>query len=377
MVNAPPAFTFGIEEEYHLVDLASRDLRAAPPGFIEECQRQLGHRVTPEFLATQIEIGTPVCTSFADARAEIARLRRGIGTLAASHGMAPIASGTHPFAETGDLPTTDKQRYRQLADELAGVGRRMVTCGMHVHVGIEDPELRIDLMNQMRYFLPHLLTLSTSSPFWKGSDTRLKSYRLAIVDESPRSGLPGRLASWDEYQQIVAVLVKAGIIEDASKIWWDLRPSAKFPTLEMRITDVATRLEDAIAVAALYVSTVRMLWRLRRANLSWRMYPVFLLEENRWRAQRYGVKGQLFDFGKGELVPFADLLAELVALVAEDAEALGCAAELKHCLAIAASGTSADRQVATFEAALAKGATRQAALHAVVDGLVTETLAVD
>ena len=326
MVKTSPAFTFGIEEEYHLVDLASRDLRAAPPGFIEECQRQLGNWVTPEFLATQIEIGTPVCTSFADARAEIARLRHGIGTLAASHGMAPIASGTHPFAETGDLPTTDKQRYRQLADELAGVGRRMVTCGMHVHVGIEDTELRIDLMNQMRYFLPHLLTLSTSSPFWKGDDTRLKSYRLAIVDESPRSGLPGRLASWDEYQQIVAVLVKAGIIEDASKIWWDVRPSAKFPTLEMRITDVATRLDDAIAVAALYVSTVRMLWRLSRANLSWRTYPVFLLEENRWRAQRYGVKGQLFDFGKGALVPFADLLAELVALVAEVAEALGCAA---------------------------------------------------
>lgn len=376
MTAQAPAFTFGIEEEYHLIDLTSRDLRAAPPGFLEQCQKRLGDRVSPEFLATQIEIGTPVCTSFADARAEIARLRKAIGEIAAGHGMAPIAAATHPFAETIGLPTTDKERYRVLARDLAGIGQRMAISGMHVHVGIEDRETRIDLMNQVRYFLPHLLVLSTSSPFWQGTDTGLKSYRLAIVDESPRTGMPGRLTGWDEYQQTVDVLVKAGIIEDASKIWWDLRPSARFPTLEMRITDVATRLDDIMAVAALYVCITRMLYRLRRANLSWRTYPVFLLEENRWRAQRYGVKGQLFDFGKGTLVPFSELIAELTALVAEDAAALGCEAEIAHCRRIAADGTSADRQVATFERELATGKSRDEALRAVVDQLVAETLAV-
>lgn len=376
MTAQAPAFTFGIEEEYHLIDLTSRDLRAAPPGFLEQCQKRLGDRVSPEFLATQIEIGTPVCTSFADARAEIARLRKAIGEIAAGHGMAPIAAATHPFAETIGLPTTDKERYRVLARDLAGIGQRMAISGMHVHVGIDDRETRIDLMNQVRYFLPHLLVLSTSSPFWQGTDTGLKSYRLAIVDESPRTGMPGRLTGWDEYQQTVDVLVKAGIIEDASKIWWDLRPSARFPTLEMRITDVATRLDDIMAVAALYVCITRMLYRLRRANLSWRTYPVFLLEENRWRAQRYGVKGQLFDFGKGTLVPFSELIAELTALVAEDAAALGCEAEIAHCRRIAADGTSADRQVATFERELATGKSRDEALRAVVDQLVAETLAV-
>ena len=376
MTTKAPAFTFGIEEEYHLVDLISRDLRAAPPGFMEQCQKRLGDRVSPEFLATQIEIGTPVCHSFADARAEIARLRAAIGEIAAGHGMAPIAAGTHPFAETVGLPTTDKERYRVLARDLAGIGQRMAISGMHVHVGIEDRETRIDLMNQVRYFLPHLLVLSTSSPFWKGADTGLKSYRLAIVDESPRTGMPGRLTGWDEYQQTVDVLVKAGINDDASKIWWDLRPSARFPTLEMRITDVATRLDDTMAIAALYVCITRMLYRLRRANLSWRTYPVFLLEENRWRAQRYGVKGELFDFGKGTLAPFSELIAELTALVAEDAAVLGCEAEIAHCRRIAADGTSADRQVATFERELAAGRSRDKALHAVVDQLVAETLAV-
>ena len=246
---------------------------------------------------------------------------------------------------------------------------------MHVHVGIEDQELRIDLMNQVRYFLPHLLVLSTSSPYWEGEDTGLKSYRLALIQELPRTGLPGRLDGWDEYQRIVDVLVGAGAIEDASKIWWDLRPSARFPTLEMRITDVCTRLADGLAVAALYVCICRMLYRLRRANQSWRTYPVFLIEENRWRAQRYGVGGSLFDFGKGELVACRALLAELVALVAEDADALGCTAEIAHVGTILQDGTSADRQSETYAAALAAGSTTEAALRAVVDMLIAETRA--
>ncbi len=377
MTDKLPNFTFGIEEEYHLVDLQTRDLAAAPPGFMDECKRRLGERVSPEFLATQIEIGTTVCRTFPEARSEIAHLRSAIGAIAKKYGLAPIAAGTHPFAETIDLPTTDKERYRVLAKDLAGIGRRMAISGMHVHVGIEDPECRIDLMNQIRYFMPHLLMLSTSSPFWKGVDTGLKSYRLAIVDEGPRTGLPGKLASWGEYQRTVDVLIKGGVIEDASKIWWDLRPSANFPTLEMRITDVATKLDDTIAIAALYVCIARMLMRLRRANLSWRLYPVFLLEENRWRAQRYGVKGDLFDFGKGSLVPFSELLAELTDRIAEDAAALGCEAEIAHTRRIVAEGTSAERQVATFERAMAGGLSKEAALYAVVDQLIAETVAVD
>jgi carboxylate-amine ligase len=246
---------------------------------------------------------------------------------------------------------------------------------MHVHVGIEDDELRIDLMNQARYFLPHLLVLSTSSPFAEGEDTGLKCYRLAAYQELPRTGLPGRFESWEEYRHTVDLLVRNGIIEDASKIWWDLRPSARFPTLEMRITDVCTRLEDAVCVAAMYVSILRMLYRIRRANQTWRTYPLFLLSENRWRAQRYGVQGTLFDFGKGELVAFGDLVEELLALLREDAAALGCLAEIEHAREIVTRGTSADRQVACFKQAIAGGKSRDEALAGVVDHLIAETVA--
>ena len=369
-----PSFTFGIEEEYHLVDRASRDLAAAPPELIEMGVSRLGDRVSPEFLRSQIEIGTPVLTSFADARSELTRLRTEIVRLAGEHGLAPIAAGTHPFADWSGLETSPKARYRALAQDLAVVGRRLVICGMHVHVAIEDDELRIDIMNQARYFLPHLLMLSTSSPFWMGRDTGLKSFRVAIQKQSPRTGLPGRFGGWDEYRQSVDVLIRAGVMEDASKIWWDLRPSARFPTLEMRITDVVTRLDDAVAIAALYVCLCRMLWRLRRGNVGWRTYPVFLLEENRWRAQRYGVTDRLFDLGKGELVPYPALLEEILALVAEDADALGCRDVVEHARIIVRDGTSADRQLAVFTAAKAAGTPDEEALRLVVDHLVRETM---
>jgi carboxylate-amine ligase len=242
-----------------------------------------------------------------------------------------------------------------------------------VHVGIEDDELRIDLINQARYFLPHLLVLATSSPFWEGEDTGLKSWRLAIFRELPRTGLPGRFGSFDEYRNTVDVLVKAKVIDDASKIWWDLRPSARFKTIELRVTDVCTRAEDALTVAALFQCLCRMLFRLRRNNQSWRTYPVFLLEENRWRAQRYGVGGTLFDFGKGELVPIAALMEEVLDLIREDAAALGCEAHVARARAIVANGTSADRQVACFRDATRAGASRDDALKSVVDHLIAET----
>lgn len=374
MAFKEPSFTIGIEEEYLLVDRVSRDLvRDMPPALFEDAKRVLSGQVSREFLKAQIEVGTRIHTNFAEAGRELAGLRQTVADLASAHGLAMIAASTHPFAHWHLQETTDGARYQSLAQDLAGVGRRMVICGMHVHVGIEDDELRIDLMNQARYFLPHLLMLSTSSPFAEGTDTGLKSYRLAAFQELPRTGLPQWFDSWEEFTRTVDVLVRAGVIGDASKIWWDLRPSARFPTLELRITDVCTRLDDAIAVAALFVSIVRMLYRIRRANQTWRTYPLFLLAENRWRAQRYGVDGTLFDFGKGELVPFRDLLDELLVLVREDAEALGCMAEVERTRTIAAQGTSADRQVQHFEARIRSGASREAAMISVVDQLMAES----
>ena len=312
MRSKEPSFTFGIEEEYHLVDLGTRGFAPIPPALMEACEAALGKQVAPEFFRSQIEIGTSVCKDFTAAREELAHLRRTIASAAREHGLAPIAASTHPFADRSTLETTPKARYQALAKDFAGIGRRLAICGMHVHVGIDDDELRIDLMNQARYFLPHLLMLSTSSPFWQGEDTGLKSYRLAVFHELPRTGLPQRFESFGEYQRTVEVLVRNKVIEDATKVWWDLRPSAKFPTLEMRVTDICTRIDDAVSIAALYVCIMRMLWRLRRSNQKWRSYPSFLIEENRWRAQRYGVGDRLFDFGKGELVPFAALIDELL-----------------------------------------------------------------
>ena len=370
-----PSFTVGIEEEYLLVDRTTRDLVCEmPPQLFQECERTLRGQVAREFMRSQIEVGTQVHDSVRAAGADLKSLRQTVARLAAQHGLAAIAASTHPFAHWGAQQPTERERYQTIAKDLAGVGRRLVVCGMHVHAGIGDDELRIDLMNQARYFLPHLLVLSTSSPFVEGEDSGLKCYRLAAYNEVPRTGLPGRFRSWQEYRRTVDLLISNGIIEDASKLWWDIRPSSRFPTLEMRVTDVCPLIEDAMCVAALYVSILRMLYRLRRANQTWRTYPLLLLAENRWRAQRYGVGGTLFDLGKGELVPFRDLMEELLVMLSDDAEALGCGAELEHARVILARGTSADRQVAHFADRLKEGASRQDALASVVDLLIDETL---
>jgi glutamate---cysteine ligase / carboxylate-amine ligase len=367
-------FTFGIEEEYLLVDLETRDLIAEqPPRLLAECEDVLGAQVSPEYLKCQIEIGTTVCRTSADALSQLRHMRRTIGDIAARYGMAPIAAGTHPFAPWNDQEPTDRVRYHAIAKDLAGVGRRMVICGMHVHCGLDGNELRIDLMNQVQYFLPHLLMLSASSPFHEGHDTGLKCYRMTAYREVPRTGLPGRFQSWDAYRQTIDVLIKADIIQDATKIWWDIRPSDRYPTLEMRITDVCTRAEDAVAIAALYVAILAHLARNRRNNLAWREHPLFLLNENRWRAMRYGVKGTLFDFGRGELVPFRYLLEELLDLVEEDAAELGLSDAIEHTRRIAVEGTSADRQSAVYADAISKGASTQEALCAIVDHLIVET----
>ncbi|MEO1321363.1 MAG: carboxylate-amine ligase, partial [Pseudomonadota bacterium] len=288
-----PSFTFGIEEEYHLADLATRELADVPDALLADLQHALGDRVTTEFLRSQIEVGTRPHSDFNEARDELAELRGTIAEIAKPYGLAPVASSTHPLSRRRDVKQTVNERYDALANDLAGVARRLVVCGMHVHLGVEDKSLRIDLMNQARYFIPHLLALTTSSPFWEREDTGLKSFRTIIMDGLPRTGCPNTFESWADYERTIAVMIDCGVIEDASKIWWDLRPSSNFPTLEMRAMDVCTRLDDAISVAAIYVCLCRMLYRLREQNLSWRSYPSFLIDENRWRAQRYGVSGSL------------------------------------------------------------------------------------
>jgi carboxylate-amine ligase len=312
MVRDPP-FTIGIEEEYLIVDPETRDLiQVAPPELFAECEKRLGGRVAPEFLQSQIEVGTSVCHSVAEVEREIAALRGAVAAVARECGLAVMAASTHPFASFQDQRTTPKERYRVLADDLQEVARRLLISGMHVHVGIDDDDLRVELMSQATYFLPHLLALSTSSPFWHGHKTGLMSYRIAVWDELPRTGLPEVFESFAEYRRHVATLVHVGLIEDGTKLWWDIRPSARFPTLEMRITDVCTRVDDTVCVAALFLCILRMLYRLRRENQRWRRYSSMLIAENRWLAQRYGFEKGLVDFGRGERLPYADLLEELI-----------------------------------------------------------------
>ena len=371
-----PALTLGVEEEYLLVDPKSRDLVEEPsPDFMADCKERLGERVTPEFLKCQVEIGTPVCADISEARHHLTALRSVIINTAEKHGMQVMAASTHPFAQWGRQKHTSAPRYDLLDKDMGGAIRRMLICGMHVHAGIEDEDLRIDLMNQVRYFLPHLLALSTSSPFWGGHDMNMRCARLGIFDSMPRTGIPERYASWSEYTRMIERLIEAGVMEDATKLWWDIRPSARFPTLEMRVTDVCSRLEDALCIAALYQSLLRMLARYRKKNLRWRIYPRIMLEENRWRAQRYGCTNSMIDLGRGACVPFGSLMEEIIELVTEDATALDCVKEVSHARTILKRGTSACRQLDAFAKAKEAGADEQEAFIAVVDLLVRDTSA--
>lgn len=370
-----PSFSLGIEEEYLVIDRASRDLVAEPgEGFLAACREAIGDRVTAEFLQCQVEVGTRPHATVGAAIGELARLRAAVAAAAEAHGYMAIAVSTHPFAKWRKQSHTRKERYEGLWADMGLPAWRMLICAMHVHVGIEDPDLRIDLMNQAAYFLPHLLALSGSSPFWEGEDTKLSSYRLTVFDALPRTGPPDQLASEAEHRRLVEALVQAGCIEDGTKIWWDIRPSARFPTLEMRVTDICPRLRDAAALAALYQSLLAFLNRLRESNQRWRLYPATLVGENRWRAQRYGCEGELLDLGAGRLAPVADLVEELIGLVGGEAEALGCRDELLGLRRIAAEGSSARRQRRVHAEALAAGASQEEALRAIVDQLAAEFL---
>jgi len=369
-VQATPGFTLGIEEEYLLVDADALTVKEAPDGLLEKLQDDLQSQVSPEYLQCQIEVGTGVCRDIAEARDDLRRLRAAVAKRAAEFNLAPIAVSCHPSAEWNKQHHTNKDRYNDLRVEMAAAARRLLICGMHVHVGIDDDALRVDLMAQQCYFLPHLLALSTSSPFWQGNDTGLASYRLGVFDNLPRTGLPPHFDSFAEYERTTGVLIDAGIIEDTTKVWWDLRPSARFPTLETRICDMSPRLDHAIAIAALVQAITRMLWRLRSQNMRWRIYDRFLISENRWRAQRYGITEGLIDYGRGEVVPFGTLLDELLELVTPDAAVLGSMRELDVLREIVAGGTSATRQRSVREAVGSEDA--DAINRAVVGHLIEE-----
>lgn len=368
-----PIMTLGIEEEYLIIDRQSRELVREPdPAFLKRCTDEIGDQVTNEYLQCQIEVGTKPHRSVADAVAELGHLRTAVARAAEDFGYAPIAASTHPFSKWRDQTHTKKERYDALRSDLGQTVRRMLICGMHIHIGIEDEDLRIDLMNQVTYFLPHLLALSCSSPFWEGEDTGLASYRLTVFDALPRTGLPDEMGSFNEYRRLVGHLVRAGCLEDATKIWWDIRPSDKFPTVEQRITDTCSRLRDVAAIAALFQALIAFLYRLKIRNQRWRLYPRTMIMENRWRAQRYGVQGCLVDHGQSKLGPFADMVEELIEMVQQDAELLGCKPELLSLRKLVRDGTSADRQRACFADRQEAGDDDRAALQAVVDHLIAE-----
>ena len=368
-------FTMGIEEEYLVVDRETRDLiREAPPDMMQKCGERLGEQVTTELMQCQIEIGTRVCNTVQEGRDELIRLRRGVSDVVREYGFEIIAASTHPFAQALEIQRTRKERYDSLTAQMQEVGRRLLISGMHVHVGLDGDEMRNDFIGQVSYVLPHFLALSTSSPFWQGRDTGLKSYRLAVWDELPRTGLPELYESYGEYKRHVDVLVRCGVIRDSTELWWDVRPSARFPTLEMRIPDLCTRVEDAVCIAALYRCWLRLLYRLRRSNQRWRRYARLLIEENRWRAHRFGMDEGLIDFGRGEVVPCPDLVDEIIEFIREDAEHFGCVEEVEHARTIVGRGTSAHWQLDTFHKAVAEGADDHEALQRVVDMLVEETL---
>jgi carboxylate-amine ligase len=368
-------FTIGMEEEYFVVDRDSRDL---VPDLPSTLLRKLADppigQTSPEFIRSQIEIGTPVCGDVTELSESLRTMRQFVSETVSEHNMAIIAASTHPFAKWGQQRHVNRDRYNLLAEALQGVVRRLLISGMHVHVGIAERNARIDVMNQVTYFLPHLLALSGSSPFWHGTDTGLKSYRPAVFRALPRTGLPDVFASWSDYSRHVDVLVETGVIEDASKLWWDIRPSMRYPTLEMRSADICTRYKDGIVIAAMYQALVAMLDDLRMSNRKWRIYSRMLISENSWRAQRYGVDEALIDFGRSELVPMPILVDELIDIVRDEAVALGSTAQIERARSIVADGTSADRQRSVYEVALADGADAHEALRGVVDHLIAETV---
>jgi carboxylate-amine ligase len=368
------ACRFGIEEEYFLSDAASRGIvRRVSPKFIAAVQDAFPDEVQREMLQSQIEVATPVCESMTQARRSLAALRTGLASIALEHDLLLLACGTHPSAAWSRQRATDASRYDRLMRDLQMLGRRNQLCGLHIHVEVEDEDERIRLMGRMLPYLPLLLALSTSSPFWQGQRTGLMGYRLSAYAELPRTGLPELFDDPDDYRAYVDAMVAAGAIKDASYIWWALRPSDKHPTLELRIADSCTRLNDTLAIAALYRCLVRHLLRRPRLNAGLTAASRAITAENIWRAQRYGVHGGLICAQSRSMRSVPSLIDELLDQLADDAAALGCQADLAACRAIVAEGTSADIQLAVFEEARGRAGGQSAGLNAVVDWIASAT----
>lgn len=372
-----PSFTYGIEEEYFLIDPQTLNLVREPPRDLfkaaEEKAANFPGTISRELIRAQMEVGTGVCCSPADAEAQLKGLRSAAIEAAKAHGLGIAASSSHPFARTKDQLHTNRRRYRNIAEDLQFIARRITVSGMHVHIGIEDLDMRIKILNGLREYLPLMLALSTSSPFWEGEDTGLKSVRPIILDELPRSGLPDRFADYAEFERALSVLTATGAIEDASKIWWDVRPSAKWPTVEIRMMDVMPLVDDALALAALCRCLCRMLWRKDQEGGAAEFAPRLAVNENRWRAIRYGASATLIDHREKRLVPMRDWVAALCAELRDDAKYFACEAELARLRHIAETGTSADRQLTIFKATMEQEGSMEEAFRKVVSAVMKET----
>ncbi len=366
MSSNAPSLSIGIEEEYQTVDPVTRDLKShIHAEIVQKGKMLLAERVKPEMHQSVVEIGTGVCRNIQEAKEEIRDIRRQIVALARENGLRLAAGGTHPFAEWREQEIYPDDRYKVIVEDLAMVARANLIFGLHVHIGVEDRETGIQLMNSARYFLPHLLALSANSPFWLGMDTGLRSYRCKVFDKFPRTNIPDIYQSWSEFDNYVKLLIQTNCIDNAKKIWWDIRPHPHFPTLEFRVCDMPMRLEESIAIAALCQAIIAKLYRLHEQNLSFRHYSRSLIMENKWRAARYGLDGKMIDFGKQTEVPARQLIEEILAFVADVSEELGSQQEIGYIRRIAEHGNGADRQLRVFR--------ETGDLKQVVDYMIQET----
>ena len=362
-----PTYTIGIEEEYQTVDPDTRDLRShIHAEIIEKGKLLLQERVKAEMHQSVVEVGTSVCANIKDAKVELKKLRRDMIRLSRENGLRLASAATHPFADWRLQDVNPDERYKNIVEDLQLVARANLIFGLHVHVGIEDRETAIQLMNHARYFVPHLLALSSNSPFWLGMDTGLKSYRCKVFDKFPRTNMPDYFPSWGEYENYVKLLIKTNCIDNAKKIWWDIRPHPFFNTLEFRVCDIPMRLEETIALAALIQATVAKLYKLHASNQGFRLYRRSLLMENKWRAARYGINGKLIDFGKQKEVPERELIEEYLEFVDDMLDELDSREEVEYIREIMKNGTGADRQLKVFHESGGD-------MKAVVDYIIEET----
>ncbi len=360
-----PALTIGIEEEFQLIDPVTRDLKSHILQILEGNKTVLAERVKPEIHQSVAEVGTDVCKTVDDAAREVKSLRRFLKELADGTGLRIAAAGTHPFADWRMQEIYPDERYKNIVEDMQLVARANLIFGLHVHIGVEDRETAIQLMNHARYFLPHILALSTNSPFWLGMNTGLKSYRCKVFDKFPRTNIPDYFPSWGEYDNFVKLLIKTNCIDNAKKIWWDIRPHPFFNTLEFRVCDIPMRVDETIALAALIQATVAKLYKLYRANQGFRLYRRALIMENKWRASRYGLDGKLIDFGKQTEVPARDLVHEYLEFIDDVVDELGSREELNYIHQILEMGAGADRQLRVFR--------ETGDLKSVVDYIIDET----